>query len=54
MEEVRKRRRYARPDAERSREMLMLKIKEVHSGLRDQFAGLDFLGELKGLEVGAA
>lgn len=37
--------------SERSREQLLMKIKEVHSTLKQQFAGFDFLSELKGLEV---
>ena len=36
---------------ERSRELLLLKIKETHGVLRNKHPLLDFLGELKGLEV---
>jgi hypothetical protein len=36
---------------ERSREQLLMKIKEAHINLRHLFADFDFLSELKGLEV---
>ena len=41
----------AHADPERSREQLLLNIKEVHANMRQQYAAFEFLGELKGLEV---